>query len=122
MRALTTTILGFVRRPAALIAAPLVALLAGTGIWLAAPPFAGADVTDITFTGHGYGHGRGMSQWGSYGYAVDHGWGYQAILDHYYGGTTLAGDAGNPAVSVELLAQKGRETVITGSGLTLNGN
>jgi SpoIID/LytB domain protein len=121
MRPLSTALLGLVRRPAALIAAPLVALLAGTGIWLAAPPSAGADVTDITFTGHGFGHGRGMSQWGSYGYAVDYGWGYQAILDHYYGGTTLAGDAGNPAVSVELLAQKGRETLITGSGLTLNG-
>ncbi|TFV85691.1 SpoIID/LytB domain-containing protein [Blastococcus sp. CT_GayMR20] len=121
MRALTTALFDFVRRPAALIAAPLVAVLAGTGVWLANPPSAGADATDITFNGRGFGHGRGLSQWGAYGYAVDHSWSYQSILDRYYGGTTLAGDAGNPAVSVELLGQKGKETVLTGSGLTLNG-
>ena len=29
-----------------------------------------------------------MSQWGAYGYAK-HGWTYDAILAHYYTGTTL---------------------------------
>ena len=48
------------------------------------------------FTGRGYGHGRGMGQWGAYGFAVDLGADYRAILDHYYGGTSLAGNAGNP--------------------------
>lgn len=36
--------------------------------------------------GHGYGHGRGMSQWGSQGAAL-RGLSYRAILDFYYPGT-----------------------------------
>jgi len=43
---------------------------------------------EITVQGLGWGHGRGLSQWGSLGYAVDHGWTSAQILDHYYGGTT----------------------------------
>jgi stage II sporulation protein D len=42
----------------------------------------------VAFTGHGWGHGLGMSQWGAYGYAL-HGWTYDRILAHYYPGTTL---------------------------------
>jgi SpoIID/LytB domain protein len=42
----------------------------------------------IAFTGHGWGHGLGMSQWGAYGYAM-HGWTFDRILAHYYPGTTL---------------------------------
>jgi stage II sporulation protein D len=39
-------------------------------------------------TGHGFGHGVGMSQYGAYGYAK-HGKGYEFILSHYFKGTTL---------------------------------
>jgi stage II sporulation protein D len=42
----------------------------------------------LTIRGRGFGHGVGMSQYGAYGYAL-HGWGYQAILAHYYTGTGL---------------------------------
>src|SRR4051812_50000837 len=42
----------------------------------------------LVFSGHGWGHAVGMSQWGAYGYAK-HGWTYDAILAHYYPGTTL---------------------------------
>ncbi|HZT16239.1 MAG TPA: SpoIID/LytB domain-containing protein [Gaiellaceae bacterium] len=42
----------------------------------------------LALTGHGWGHGIGMSQWGAYGYA-QHGWTYDRILAHYYPGTTL---------------------------------
>lgn len=38
--------------------------------------------------GRGYGHGRGMSQFGSLGWATVHGWPWQQILDFYYGGPT----------------------------------
>ncbi|MCZ2823776.1 MULTISPECIES: SpoIID/LytB domain-containing protein [unclassified Modestobacter] len=62
-----------------------------------------------------------MGQWGAYGYAVDLGANYRDILDHFYGGTSLAGDVGNPAVSVELLSLRSRETVLTGPGLAING-
>ncbi|MES1247308.1 MAG: SpoIID/LytB domain-containing protein [Actinomycetota bacterium] len=40
-------------------------------------------------TGHGWGHGVGMSQWGAYGYAR-HGWSWQRILAHYYPGTEVS--------------------------------
>jgi stage II sporulation protein D len=42
----------------------------------------------VAFTGHGWGHGLGLSQWGAYGYAK-HGLAYDDILAHYYPGTTL---------------------------------
>ena len=39
-------------------------------------------------SGHGYGHGVGMGQWGAQGYALQ-GYTYDQILDAYYPGTTL---------------------------------
>ena len=42
----------------------------------------------ITVEGRGWGHGRGLQQWGALGYAVDHGWSYEQILQHYYSNTT----------------------------------
>ncbi len=74
-----------------------------------------------TFTGHGFGHGRGMGQWGAFGYAVDHAWTYRQILDHFYGGTRLAADAGNPAITVQLMSQNGIDTIATGPSLSVNG-
>ncbi|HVH50940.1 MAG TPA: SpoIID/LytB domain-containing protein [Gaiellaceae bacterium] len=56
-----------------------------TGTCYAAPAGSGAL---LVFTGHGWGHGVGMSQYGAYGYAL-HGWNYQQILAHYYPGTKL---------------------------------
>lgn len=47
----------------------------------------------LVVTGHGWGHGLGMSQWGAYGYA-QHGFTYNRILAHYYPKTTLAHAAG----------------------------
>jgi SpoIID/LytB domain protein len=55
----------------------------------------------ITVTGHGWGHGRGMGQWGAFGYAVDQHWTWQQILDHYYA-PSVAGNVGNPTVTVSL--------------------
>ena len=48
------------------------------------------DDTVIAFLarGVGFGHGRGMSQWGAYGRAMA-GHDYDEILDHYYGGTSM---------------------------------
>jgi stage II sporulation protein D len=47
------------------------------------------------FTGHGWGHGIGLSQWGADGYAL-HGWSYTRILSHYYTGTALGTVRGSP--------------------------
>ena len=38
--------------------------------------------------GAGWGHGIGLSQWGSYGYAKQ-GAGYRDIVDHYYRDTKI---------------------------------
>jgi stage II sporulation protein D len=58
--------------------------------------------TALIVTGHGWGHGVGMSQWGAYGYAV-HGWTYKRILSHYYPDTKI-GKEREPRVRV-LLSQ-----------------
>jgi stage II sporulation protein D len=62
----------------------------------------------LAISGHGWGHGLGMSQWGAYGYAK-HGWAYDRILAHYYVGTTL-GPAPLKSVRVQL-ALKQKATV-----------
>jgi len=71
-----------------------------TGTCFAAPAGSGPL---LVFTGHGWGHGVGMSQYGAYGYA-QHGWSAQQILSHYYPGTTV-GKAPVSGVRV-LLADK----------------
>ena len=52
------------------------------------PAARAAPASTLVIAGAGYGHGVGMSQTGAYGYAR-HGWTYQAILAHYYTGTSL---------------------------------
>ena len=76
--------------------------------------------TTATFVGHGQGHLRGMSQWGSFGYAVDYGWSYTRILDHYYGGTVM-GTVPNSAMTIRLRAQTGKNLIVTGTSMRING-
>jgi stage II sporulation protein D len=70
----------------------------------------------LAVSGHGWGHGLGMSQWGAYGYAK-HGWTYEQILAHYYSGTTL-GPAPVSAVRV-LLAQSKKATITSATPWTV---
>jgi SpoIID/LytB domain protein len=58
----------------------------------------------VVFSGHGWGHGLGLSQWGALGYAK-HGWTFDRILAHYYTGTTL-GPAPVSTVRVLLASAK----------------
>jgi stage II sporulation protein D len=58
----------------------------------------------VVISGHGWGHGLGMSQWGAYGYAK-RGWTFDRILAHYYTGTTL-GPARVSTVRVLLASAK----------------
>jgi stage II sporulation protein D len=66
--------------------------------------------TSLIVTGHGWGHGVGMSQWGAYGYAL-HGWKYRRILGHYYPGTAM-GHVGE--VHVRVLLAQGASSVTVG--------
>ncbi len=56
----------------------------------------------LVVVGHGWGHGRGMGQYGALGYAsAPFNWNYTQILSHYYGGTALRSTA-TKAVNVRL--------------------
>src|SRR3954451_2738175 len=68
-------------------------LLAALTCALLLPAAASAKVGVVK--GAGFGHGVGMSQYGAYGYAK-HGARYDAILAHYYTGTTLGTTSGRP--------------------------
>ncbi len=66
----------------------------------------------LQVTGRGFGHGRGLGQYGSYGYAVDLGWAAPRILDHYYGGT-VAGTLNPPPIQrVRLQSFDGKTVTI----------
>src|SRR5205807_763523 len=68
------------------------------------------------FSGHGWGHGIGMSQYGAWGYAL-HGYGYQQILSHYYPGTTLGTTT---TTTVRVLLADGRKTLKLSSTAPFN--
>jgi hypothetical protein len=97
---------------AALVAvSPAMVMTAGPAI---------ASGPSVVLVGHGYGHGRGLSQWGAYGYAVDQGWTAGRILDHYYGGTK-AGSIGHATITVALTSLYDRQRPLdygTGSWIT----
>ncbi len=63
---------------------------------------AGSANRGLSVTGAGWGHGRGLGQWGAYGYAIDLGWGYQQILNHFYSNTTTGTVAGQGIIKVRL--------------------
>jgi SpoIID/LytB domain protein len=73
---------------------------------LGGAPAAGA-ATSFVVTGHGFGHGIGLSQYGAYGYA-QHGWTAAQILRHYYRGTTIGTVPSQP---VRVLLADGRASV-----------
>jgi stage II sporulation protein D len=91
-----------------LAAALLAALgLSGPSATHAAPP------SGATFfvSGHGWGHGVGLAQYGAYGYAL-HGWAAEDIVAHYYPGTEL-GQA--PLKRVRVLLVPGSKKVVVSS-------
>jgi stage II sporulation protein D len=86
-----------VRVVGALLAA---AVLAIGGAGLAPTAAAATPLGDLTFYGRGYGHGVGMSQYGARGRALA-GQTAEAILAHYYAGTTIG--TRDPATNVRVL-------------------
>ena len=84
---------------AALMVALIVASLAGLFL---APPARAAD-GDFVFTGRGWGHGTGMSQWGAW-QAAKEGVTFDDILAFYYPGTALQTVDPDSQVKVRLSA------------------
>ena len=72
---------------------------------------AGTGSATFIVTGHGWGHGVGMSQYGAYGYAKK-GTDYEKIVLHYFPGTEV-GDA--PVSRVRVLLTSGVGTLPIGS-------
>lgn len=87
----------------------VIALLAGS-ISPAAAQDGDNSPGALTVTGHGWGHGRGMSQYGALGYALNFGWTSAEILDHYYGDTT-AGVVPNSVLTVRIESASDQPTV-----------
>ena len=75
------------------------------------PEAPSTDYGPVIVDGRGWGHGRGMGQYGALGYAIDEGWTRDQILDHYYGGT-VAGNVGVQEIGVRLLAHDGGATSV----------
>lgn len=98
------------------LAAGLAALAAATSSLLVGAPAANAAPSaassDLVITGHGWGHRRGMGQWGALGYAVDHGWSSAAILDHFYGGTSASTVSPTEEITVQVTSQDGRALAV----------
>ena len=88
------------------VRASLVAILVAASVAAVAPSANADEVyprpagTTIDFLGHGWGHGNGMSQYGSLG-GAQAGATYQQILAKYYTGTTL-GTIGSPTIRVRV--------------------
>ncbi len=79
------TVAAMLRRGLVAVAA---AALAGVGLAAAQTPPSAVVATTLLISGHGWGHGLGMAQWGAQGYAKQ-GFTYDQILGHYYPGTQL---------------------------------
>jgi stage II sporulation protein D len=75
-------------------------------------------MSTLSVLGHGFGHGRGMSQYGAYGAALK-GLSYSSILAFYYSGTTLTTET-DPTMRVEISADNDNSTkVYPATGLAL---
>ncbi|MDA8275977.1 MAG: hypothetical protein M0029_11445 [Actinomycetota bacterium] len=92
---------------------------------VAAPSAAAAPSSaGLALTGHGWGPGVGMGQWGAFGDAVA-GMSYSAILGHFYGGTslqTLTSGQDATEVRVAMVENDGTTAIVTsGSPFTVAG-
>jgi SpoIID/LytB domain protein len=113
-------------RPARFLVA--LSILAAT-VFIAVPPAAAYPSDHVALVGHGWGHGRGMGQFGSLGYALS-GSSWQDIVSHYYdvGHTTTLGPVvGNDPITVQLTDFGAGDTIVnqerghmTVTALTLN--
>jgi SpoIID/LytB domain protein len=94
-----------------LIAVAALAGLVALGQGPVSTPVRAYPTANVELQGHGWGHGRGLGQYGAFGYAADHGWSHQQITDHFYGGTTM-GSQGDIGISVQLTKFAGMDLYV----------
>ncbi len=103
-RALSTLILSIVALapvfvPIGAVASPARAQAApATTVWAPAT---------LVISGHGWGHGVGLSQYGAYGYA-QHGYTYEQIVAHYFPGTDIESTTSK---TIRVLLASGRDNL-----------
>jgi SpoIID/LytB domain protein len=68
--------------------------------------------TSVELEGHGWGHGRGMGQYGALGYALMHAWGHEQILNHFYQGTTPGSLPDGYVMTVRMTRMDGLATIV----------
>jgi len=88
-----------------------------TALAVGAEPSAAASPEYIDVYGHGWGHGRGLGQYGARGYADSFGWSADQILAHFYGNTQSATVDPNQAFRVLLCDQEGVTICSAGGGI-----
>jgi SpoIID/LytB domain protein len=105
------------RRRLAIVGAAVAAALVAPLLAAAPASSETAPPSAVGLVGHGWGHGRGLSQYGSLGYssgfATGSGWGYETILDHYYGGTHMASVSPTTAITVWLKQRDNTDLVVS---------
>jgi SpoIID/LytB domain protein len=84
------------------------------------PPYVAPARSGALFliSGHGYGHGVGMGQWGAQGYALQ-GYSYDEILAAYYPGTTL-GQTATTSIRVLLADRRKKLTISSHKPITVS--
>jgi stage II sporulation protein D len=100
---------------AALALVAILSLLAAPSV--SARSRAGVAATGVTISGHGFGHGVGLSQWGAQQRAAA-GQTYRQILSFYYPGATLGRDPAARTVRV-LVAERPRLTIGSAAAFTV---
>lgn len=73
----------------------------------------------FALTGHGFGHGRGLSQYGAYGAALQ-GLSDEQILDFYYPGSAAVTSYGDPQLRVLITEDQGPDTVVVAGTSTVS--
>src|SRR5438094_7446125 len=94
-----------------LVLVPVLLFIAGSAAHARTAQPAPVGSATFVITGHGWGHGVGLSQYGAYGYAQK-GFGYEKIVLHYFPGTEI-GDA--PVSRVRVLLTSGVAKLQIGS-------
>ena len=89
----------------------LLSSVVGPAIATVSPARAATGV--VTLYGHGWGHGRGLGQFGAQGYASLYGWSSAQILDRFYNPTVAGAASTAQSVSVWLTRHDGVDLEVT---------